>query len=198
MALFSSMKVMVDRYYKGVAARNCNTCHVGAWFVCRESHLMEKSGGASMKALFNRIASRKQEAVIECSAAAETASCEREECKILIVCKGHSFSRSVADYAVSMAQKTRSSLVALNVDEAGRDFESFQAEAKSNIEYFSCKAADAGLGFSHAIRQGDQDSIISQLHEADSRFRYVIDDTAAVCRSRGVIPVYTRATLRAK
>lgn len=200
MALLSTMKHMVDRHYRALAATNCNTCHVGAWVVWREHHQLEQSGGFSMKALFKRLSGNRTKTVSNSTATMDTAcQCEQDrECKILIVCKGEAFSRGVADYAVNMAKKTRSSLVALNLDESGGDFGAFSNKAKDNIEYFSCKAADAGLGFCHEIRQGEQDDVVAQFHAKDPRFRYVMDDTAVVRNNASSIPVYTRATLRAK
>ncbi len=152
-----------------------------------------------MKAFFKRFAGTRKEAVaVSPTPTVEAAvRCEQSECKILVVCKGYSFSRGIADYAISMATKTRSSLVALNLDESGRDFAGFSREAKNNIEYFSCKAVDAGLAFSHEVRQGDEEAVVAQMHEED-QFRYVMDDSAVISKSRSSIPVYTRATLRAK
>lgn len=200
MALFNTMKNMVDRHYRALAAANCNTCHIGAWVVCRENHLLEKSGGYSMKAFFNRLSGNSKKTVPNSTIVMDNAVCacqQDQQCKILIVCKGEAFSRSVADYAVNMAKKTRSSLVALSLDESGKDFQTFSCQAKDNIKYFSCKAADAGLGFCHEIRQGAQDDVVEQMHASDPQFRYVMDDTAVVRNTRS-IPVYTRATLRAK
>ncbi|OIQ52259.1 hypothetical protein BerOc1_00733 [Pseudodesulfovibrio hydrargyri] len=206
MALFNSVKRMVDKHYAAQAAANCNTCSVGTWVVCHENHLLEKSGGSSMKTFFKRISGNHSQTVIPAPAAATAAASaaadcvcnERQQCKILIVCKGQEFSRGIADYAVDMACKTRSSLVALNIDESGKDFDGFRSQAQRNIEYFNARAADAGLAFSHEIQQGDENAIVARMHEKDPSFRYVMDDSAAVCKNRRSIPVYTRATLRAK
>ncbi|BCS89856.1 universal stress protein [Pseudodesulfovibrio sediminis] len=123
--------------------------------------------------------------------------CERQECKILIVCKGAAFSDSIADYAIDMAQKTRSSLVALNLDESGKQFDDFCSKAKQSIQEFSCKAMEAGLGFAHEVRQGNEEAVVSELYSQDPQFRYIMDDAPDICK-RGTIPVYTRATLHAK
>jgi hypothetical protein len=201
MALFNSVKRVVDRHYAAQAAANCNTCSVGTWVVCHENHLLEKSGGSSMKAFFKRITGARRNTATPAPVAAAAAKCacgEKQQCKILIVSKGREFSRGIADYAVDMACKTRSSLVALNIDESGKDFNGFSDQARRNIEYFNAKAADAGLTFRHEIRQGDESSVVARMHEQDPSFRYVMDDSAAVCKNRSSIPVYTRATLRAK
>jgi len=198
MRLFSAVKKMVDKHYAAQAAANCNTCHIGAWFVGHENHLMEKSGGLTMKSFFKRLTRKEKESVTDTPIATVQCDCEKDQCKILIVCRGEAFSRSVADYAVSMARKTRSSLVALNVDESGRDFTGFLEESKRNIDYFSCRAAEAGLGFCHEIRQGDEESVVASMHAEDPGLRYVMDDSAVVCKNQKSIPVYTRATLRAK
>ncbi|SKA87597.1 hypothetical protein SAMN02745704_02057 [Paucidesulfovibrio gracilis DSM 16080] len=197
MTLFSGVKKAVDTYYDAASMKHCNTCHVGAWVVCREAYLIEKSGEHSMKTFFKRFGRNRKEMVTEAPLTTEAVRCDQPECKILVVCRGRSFSRGIADYAISMASKTRSSLVALNLDESGRDFAAFSDEARKNIEYFSCKASDAGLNFSHEVRQGKEGTVVAQLHEKEP-FRYVMDDSAAVCQSRSTIPVYTRATLQAK
>lgn len=203
MALFNTVKRVMDRHYAAQAAANCNTCSVGTWVVCHENHLLEKSGGSSMKAFFQRITGARRQSATPAppapAAAAAGRDCrERQQCKILIVCKGQAFSQGIADYAVDMACKTRSSLVALNIDESGRDFAGFRSQAERNIEYFNKKAADAGLAFRHEIQQGDENAIVARMHEKDPSFRYVMDDSAAVCKNRRSIPVYTRATLRAR
>lgn len=201
MPLLYAMKKMVDRHYTAMAGDNCNTCNTAAWVVCREQHLLEQSGGFSMRAFFKRLSGSRTKTVTDAPQMTETAACECEKqgCKILIVCKKNTFSPGIADYAINMAMKTRSSLVALSLDESGRNFDQFKDEAQRNIEYFSCKAKDAGLGFCHEIRQGDEDTVVSQMHESDPEFRYVMDDSAVVCKSRSAVPpVYTRATMRAK
>ena len=196
MALFSALRKVVDRHYEAQAAANCNTCNVGTWVVSHEHHLMERSGGNPMKTLFKRISGNRSETATQTSATTESRP-ERPQYKILVVCKGCNFSQGVIDYAVNIAKKTRSSLVALNIDETGRDFDGFSSEAKRNIEYFTCKAAGAELSFSHVIQQGDENSVVARMHEKDPQFRYVMNDTAAAGK-RGSIPVYTRATLHAK
>jgi len=201
MTLFSALRKVVDNHYDAQAAANCNTCHVGAWVVCHEHHLMEQSGGNPMMALFKRLGGARREkapAPAPRTTVKPTACPEGRQCKILIVCKGVNFSRGVADYAVNIGKKTRSSLVALNIDESGKDFAGFSTEAKRNIEYFSCKAAEAGLTFSHEIQQGDEETVVARMHENDPQFRYVMDDSAVVSRNSHTIPVYTRATLHAK
>ncbi|KAB1441523.1 universal stress protein [Pseudodesulfovibrio senegalensis] len=150
-----------------------------------------------MKTFFKRFTASRKKTVTDTPLATEAVRCDRPECKILVICRGQAFSRDIADYAVSMAAKTRSSLVAVNVDESGQDFNEFSDEARKNIEYFSCKAVDAGLNFSHEVRQGDEEAVVAAMHEQD-QFRYVMDDSIAVCQSRRTIPVYTRATLQAK
>ena len=152
-----------------------------------------------MIALFKRLTNGRSETVTDTMPPVTArCDCERSQCKILVVCKGQSFSQDVADYAINMAQKTRSSLVALSLDESGHRFDEFQAKAKDNIGYFSAKAADAGLSFCHEIRQGQEETVVSQLYSQDPQFRYVMDDTAGCSRNRSAIPVYPRPTLRAK
>ncbi len=200
MVLYMTMKNWVDKYYQGMADTHCNTCHVGAWSICREQYLLEKSGDGSMKTFFQRF-TRNNSSDANAALAQEVQNvpeCDRPQCKILVVCKGSTFSQGVIDYAIDMATKTRSALVALNLDEDESDFAGFQARAEHDIQRFAYKASASGLHFSHEIRHGREDSVIDQLYKADSDFRYVVDDSAAVCRNKKIIPVYTRATLRAK
>lgn len=200
MAFFNTMKGWMDKHYDAKAATKCNTCHVGAWVIGREQHFAEKSGDISMKTFFQRF-TRNTSTVANAALAEDTETAERAErpqCKILVVCKGMEFSSGVIDYAINMAARTRSSLVALNLDEGGRGFERFRAEAQNNIGRFETKAKAAGLLFKHEVRRGSEDTVIDAMYREDDTFRYVMDDTAAVCRNRRVIPVYTRATLRAK
>lgn len=199
MTLISAVRKMVNNHYQALAAANCNTCHVGAWVIGREDHMLNNSGGYSMKALLNRFGGEKRPPQAAAPVTEEKAqcTCQTEECKILVVCKGSTFSREISDYAVSMAKKTRSSLVALSLDESGSDFGTFSARARESVEYFSAKADNEGLTFRHEVRQGSEETVVGELYEAE-QFRYVMDDSAAVCKNRSSIPVYTRATLRAK
>ncbi|MFW5490265.1 MAG: universal stress protein [Desulfovibrio sp.] len=128
----------------------------------------------------------------------KTQRAERPQCKILVVCKGNEFSSGVINYAIDMACKTRSALVALNLDEKGTSYDEFQVTARTNIQRFETKANAAGLHFAHEVRQGAEAKVIDEMYQADATFRYVMDDAAAVCKNKKVIPVYTRATLRAK
>ncbi len=202
MTLFSAVKNMVNKHYEAQAEHNCNTCHVGAWVIGREQHFTDTSGGCTMKALFKRLVGNRKAAVENVPNQNETIAvkenCDCTHCKILVVCKGSSFSDGVMDYAIDMAAKTRSGLVALNLDTTGRDFSVFQARSEENIDRFSDRAANAGLLFSHEVRHGDEESVIGKMYQEDAQFRYVMDDSAVVCKNRKVIPVYTRATLRAK
>jgi len=202
MSLFSAVKQMVDKHYAAQAAANCNTCSVGTWVVCHELHLQEESASSPLvtflKGLKKSRRAHETARTATTTAAAPTACGEKTQYKILVVCKDRKFSRSIADYAVDMARKTHSSLVAVNVDESGWDFEGFRSQAKRDIEYFSHKASDAGLCFRHEVRQGDESAVVAHMHEQDPGFRYVMDDSAAVCKNRSRIPVYTRAVLRTK
>ncbi|WP_272701673.1 universal stress protein [Desulfovibrio sp. Fe33] len=202
MSLFSAVKQVVDKHYAAQAAANCNTCSVGTWVVCHELHLQEESAGSPLMTFLKRLKDNRRAHAAARTAPTATAAqlvCgEKTQYKILVVCKDRKFSRGIADYAVDMARKTHSSLVAVNVDESGWDFEGFRSQAERDIEYFSHKASDAGLCFRHEIRQGDESAIVAHMHEQDPGFRYVMDDSAAVCKNRSRIPVYTRAVLRTK
>lgn len=102
------------------------------------------------------------------------------------------------DYAIDMAAKTRSVLVALNLYEKSGDFTNFRVDSEKNVSIFSCKATEAKVQFSHIVRQGAEDAVVSLLYTLDPAFRYVIDDVVCEGPRKKEIPVYTRATLRAK
>lgn len=118
--------------------------------------------------------------------------------KILVVSKGAAFSGNVVSYAVEMAAKTHSSLVALNLDEKGSDFNNFRSESEENIASFSAKAEEAGLLFAHIVKSGAENAVVADLHCQDSEFRYVMEDVANTKSTNKAIPVYTRAMMRVK
>lgn len=118
--------------------------------------------------------------------------------KILVVSKGASFSGKVVNYAVEMAARTRSSLIALNLDEQGANFDNFCSQSEENISHFSSKAEEAGLLFAHVVKQGAEDSVVADLHNEDGELRYVMEDVVSERTTGRAIPVYTRAMLRVK
>ncbi|WP_320171162.1 hypothetical protein [Maridesulfovibrio sp.] len=118
--------------------------------------------------------------------------------KILVVSKGAAFSGKVVSYAVEMAARTKSSLVALNLDEQGSDFGNFCSQSEENISDFSSKAKEAGLLFAHVVKHGKEDSVVADLHEQDGNLRFVMEDVATSKSAGRAIPVYTRAMLRVK
>ncbi|WP_432734877.1 hypothetical protein [Maridesulfovibrio sp. FT414] len=118
--------------------------------------------------------------------------------KILVVSKGSAFSGNVVNYAIEMAARTRSSLVALNLDEQGADFDNFRTRSQENVSSFSSKAQEAGLLFAHVVKQGAEDSVVADLHSEDGNVRYVMEDVASHRATGRAVPVYTRAMLRVK
>ncbi|CCO25525.1 hypothetical protein [Maridesulfovibrio hydrothermalis] len=203
MATVQSVKCFLDRHYDTAVKNRCNTCNVGTWAINRkQSSSDNKERGFFLKTFLNRFRTKDQN-----SAAAQLKNDEvvdalskstRPGCKILVVSKGNSFSGNVVNYAVEMAAKTRSSLVALNLDEQGTNFSEFQAESKDNISSFSAKANEAGLLFAHIVKKGAEDSVVAELHCKDSEFRYVMEDVATTKSTKQAIPVYAHAMLRVK
>ena len=202
MTATQTVKDFIGRQYAASAESQCNTCSVGTWVINREQHLYEtrKERGLFLKKLLKRIwATELKEQPATAPVQAATANqCTRSECKILILCKGCTFSEDVMDYAVDMASKTKSGIVALNLDENGDNFAQFRMEAEQNIDAFSQRASAAGLNFDHKIEQGQEVSVVAKLYSEDEAFRYVMDDVVAATSRKQIIPVYTRAMLRVK
>ncbi|MGE4292305.1 MAG: hypothetical protein AB7E32_08850 [Desulfovibrio sp.] len=204
MNIGKSARRMFNGHYENMATDHCNTCHVGTWFINRQQHLAEEAGGFKLKTLFDRFRNKARTNATKKNVAAPVArstaqpAVARPACKILVVCKGTSFSNEVMEYAIDMAAKTRSSLVALNLDENGQNFTQFQSTCASNINGFSCRAAEAGLRFNHLVRTGVEDHVVADLHQEDAEFRYVMNDVAGESSRSRSIPVYTRATLRVR
>ncbi|WP_051294764.1 hypothetical protein [Maridesulfovibrio bastinii] len=139
------------------------------------------------------------------STVAETCTCAnenkeecRETCKILVVSNEPTFSREIISYSVSMAAKTDSSIVALNIYENGQDFTGYADESCRRIDAFSSAASEMGLCFNHLVESGNEDNVIAQLHAKDPQYRYVINDVPRARTGATTFPVYTRATMRAK
>jgi high-affinity K+ transport system ATPase subunit B len=102
------------------------------------------------------------------------------------------------DYSINLATKTRSSLVALSLDERGSNFTQFSEESVKNFTNFSSMVAKAGLQFEHVVKQGAESSVVAKLYDSDEAFRYVLDDIGTTRSKKQVIPVYTRATMRTR
>jgi hypothetical protein len=201
MTIVQSAKRFIDKRYDAALEAKCNTCNVGAWFISREHHLYKKRG-TILKGFINPFRSKSREETPinqeQTVTSKPTTSSDSSGCKILVVCKGDTFSQTVVDYAVSMAAKTGSGLIALNLNERGHDFSGFCSKSEQNVAEFSCKASEAGILFDHLVRQGAENHVVAQLHAENAGLRYVMDDIASASPSSQVIPVYTRATIRAR
>ncbi|WP_319762596.1 hypothetical protein [Maridesulfovibrio sp.] len=203
MATGQSFIGLLERFYASKAANQCNTCNVGLWAINRDQTLTKpKDRGFLLKNLLNRFRSNSGKMEVSqdenCSM---INSLSKKTCaggKILVVSKGAAFSGNVVSYAVEMAARTQSSLVALNLDEQGADFNNFCSKSEENISHFSSKAKEAGLLFAHVVKQGAEDSVVAALHEEDGGVRYVMEDVAKHKSAGRAIPVYTRAMMRVK
>ena len=205
MTATQTVKDFFGRQYAASAKSQCNTCNVGTWVINREQHLYETRNerGLFLKRILRRIwaTELKENVSLETAnpaMAAAPAECNRNECKILILCKGCTFSEDVMVYAVDMASKTKSGIVALNLDEQGDNFSTFRMESEKNIADFSGRASEAGLQFAHVVEQGQEVSVVARLYSEDEAFRYVMDDVVSATSRKQIIPVYTRAMLRVK
>ncbi|WP_421899487.1 hypothetical protein [Maridesulfovibrio sp.] len=192
---------LMERFYATKAANQCNTCNVGAWAINRDQTLAEpKEREVFLITLFNRLLSGNGKTDVAQEDNNELVN-DLSECtcsggKILVVSKGAAFSGSVVNYAVEMAARTKSSLIALNLDELGSNFTDFCSQSQENISHFSTKAEEAGLCFAHLVKQGAEDSVVAELHNQDEELRYVMEDVVRNPNAGPTIPVYTRATLR--
>ncbi len=101
-------------------------------------------------------------------------------------------------YAVTMASRTKSEIVALSLDEKENDFKQFSAQCTQNIGKFSQEAKKMGLQFSHLVSHGQEDKVLDTLYAKDSGYRYVMDDMPALMGKKHSIPVYSRVSLRVK
>lgn len=203
MATGQSFIGLLERMYASKAENQCNTCNVGAWAINRDQILTKPNDrGFFLKNLLNRF--RTKSGIMEVSQEESCSlvdSLSENTCsggKILVVSKGAAFSGNVVSYAVEMAARTRSSLVALNLDEQGANFDHFCSKSEENISHFSDKAEEAGLLFAHVVKQGAEDSVVAELHEEDGEVRYVMEDVNSHRSSGRAIPVYTRAMMRVK
>ncbi len=191
-----------DRHYATQAKNQCNTCNVGKWAINRDQLLTgQNERGLFLKSLLNRFRLGSQKAPISQKVNDELVKNLSETTtaggKILVVSKGAAFSGSVVSYAIGMAAKTQSSLVALNLDEHGSDFKNFCDKSEENIADFSGQAKEAGLLFAHIVKSGKEDAVVAELHCEDCGYRYVMEDVADR-KTNTAIPVYTRAMLRVK
>ncbi|WP_319777098.1 hypothetical protein [Maridesulfovibrio sp.] len=192
---------LLERYYATKAANQCNTCNVGAWAINRDQTTNDpKDREVFLKTLLNRFLNNSGKSEVSQEENNELVNnlseCTCEGGKILVVSKGAAFSGKVVNYAVEMAARTQSSLIALNLDERGSDFNNFCSQSEENISHFSAKAEEAGLLFAHVVKQGAEDSVVAELHNQDKKLRYVMEDVARNKSASAAIPVYTRATLR--
>ncbi|WP_027721598.1 hypothetical protein [Maridesulfovibrio zosterae] len=203
MATVQSIIRFLDRQYATKAENQCNTCNVGKWAINRDQLLTDqKERGLFLKSLLNRFRLSSQKAPTSQKEndklVKNLSKTTRVGGKILVVSKGAAFSGNVVSYAVEMAAKTHSSLVALNLDEQGSDFNNFRSKSEENISSFSAKAEEAGLLFAHVVKSGSEDAVVAQLHCDDCAYRYVMEDVPTQKSSNKAIPVYTRAMLRVK
>ncbi|ACS78450.1 hypothetical protein [Maridesulfovibrio salexigens] len=192
---------LLERYYASKAANRSNTCNVGAWAINRDQALVDPTEReVFLITLFNRFLSgnTKKEVVQKDNNELVNglSECTCSGGKILVVSKGAAFSGKVVSYAVEMAARTKSSLIALNLDERGSNFTDFCSQSEKNISHFSTKAKEAGLCFAHVVKQGAEDSVVAELHNQDEELRYVMEDVIRTQNAGTTIPVYTRATLR--
>ena len=196
------IKYFFNKHYDEMAKKHCNTCCVGTWAI---NHLEPQSGAVIKRHTLSRFLKRLRSAKHKQASSTKRidkpirSSVKRTplECKILVVSKGCSFSKNVMSYAIKMATKTKSGLVALNLDEQGINFHKFSSKSEANISDFSDKAIEAGVRFSHVIQQGAEDSVVAKMHCGKANFRYVMDDIKGSKKAK-TIPVYTRSVLRSK
>ena len=113
-----------------------------------------------------------------------------EHSKILVISKQPQFSEDMITYSLDMANKRNAEIVALNLDEQERDFETFQKLAHTNISTFLHKAQEAGVCFSHMVCDGPEERVVEHLYAATSGFAYVMDDVPAQLGADHAIPVY--------
>lgn len=194
---------LLDRHHSQLAKDNRSTCSTGSWVINHNAFLHENKRRLELKTVFSKLfrksAVKNAEQVTEtCTCVDKAGETSYDTCKILVVSNESSFSREIISYAVSMAAKTDSSIVALNIYDHGDDFSGYEAESCRRIETFSSAASELGLDFAHLVEHGKEDSVVAKLHAKDPNYRYVINDVPREKTGATTFPVYTRATMRAK
>ena len=105
----------------------------------------------------------------------------RERRKILVVGKGHDFSREVVDYAIHLAERLDYDILALSVG-AGplrelRDRETFSKLSAGAVGGLSRKAEEKGIHCAHTIKFGDLGSAVEELSHETRRIEFVVADS---------------------
>lgn len=122
---------------------------------------------------------------------------------MLVIGREDSFSTSLIEYSLGMAQRLDYKIFAMNVsdtplsltaDKREEASEHFRLNCKQNIASFQQLAAEKGLGFEHGIEISRQETAIDKLHAQFPGMRYVLTDpdpeTVQSTNGQKVIPVF--------
>ncbi|MDP2105591.1 MAG: hypothetical protein Q8J76_06315, partial [Desulfobulbaceae bacterium] len=105
--------------------------------------------------------------------------------KILVVEDGRTYSETVTEYALKMAQRLDCEIIALDTSVAPlkftgerRDTETaaFFDTAERSVRRFAAKAEKMGITLSHMMELGDQEEVIARMSSQDAGIRYVLTE----------------------
>lgn len=104
---------------------------------------------------------------------------------ILVLNKGTVFSEVLMKYAIEMAQRFNTKLLALNIMEVPTGLtreaieattRNFEKRVNQHIKRFAEKAEAKGIELDHIIRMGDEDQILREINNANSGIRYCLSE----------------------
>lgn len=134
---------------------------------------------------------------------------EQEPPMLLVVGRGHTFSKDLKEYAIGLAGRLKYEIVAVNTKYIPNDFlplvtpyrdklrEDFTVLASEAAGDFQTQCEDAGVVFHHITKFGEATDVIRELHREFKRMEYVLTEPDEnVERAPGAapaIPVFSLA-----
>lgn len=122
---------------------------------------------------------------------------------ILVLNKGTVYSEVLMKYAIEMAQRLNTRILALNIMEVPSGLtreaseattRNFEKRVNQHIKRFAEKAEAKGIELDHIIRSGDEDQVLQELNNANSGIRYCLSEpgpeTGVEARDESCIPVF--------
>ena len=126
---------------------------------------------------------------------------EKAPSMILVLGRGHSFSKELKDYAVGLAGRLGYEIVAVNAKYIPNDFLPLVSNYRDRLRQdFSSLAGEAGdefrrqcevegISFRHQVKFGDGTSVIKEMHREFKTLEYVVTEPdESVERAPGVMP----------
>ncbi|MFP3983289.1 MAG: universal stress protein [Desulfurivibrionaceae bacterium] len=104
---------------------------------------------------------------------------------ILVLNKGTVFSEVLMKYAIEMAQRFNTGILALNMMEvptgltkeaSEATIRNFEKRVNQHIKRFAEKAKAKGIELDHIIRMGDEDQILREINNTNPGIRYCLSE----------------------